>query len=602
MSTANSRRFRDARDRLIDLLGFGETYPLRDLPVRDERLTVPFGAAAGIPIETSQKGARYGLLTKDGDPAGTRRVGDGKTLVLTTPRIVEDITYTVQARKPSGRTAELIETATVKVGLDVGLKAALLPPVPQPPIVAFATPVEVEIAQSQEGVDYRLVHFPAGEPADATDVAAAANDAILSANDASVRGTGAAIVLRSKPMAEDTVIRIRATKIFDAAEARPPQTDILTVRLPLFVRADPGLAVTTATAPIVDFRADAGIRIAASQASARYQAFSRRIADADFRQGTPVGAAGMLRIPVAGEDDAIIAAPVRPADGSDLPGFAPLGDEQAGTGGELAVTLPAAAEDTFVIVRASKRHALADGSTVTSAEWLAGTAAILVRPDPAPAVRLVVVIDGGRTTGSLGIDGGQPGVFYLPRSVPAGPPFALPAYVHRRDADDARFNKGLGQLKLNVDFVLATDPPADTAVLPPAEAPPAMPVLAGPPLAVGTRIALTAIKAQSRVGADLAAEAEIGAAPPALLEAAVIDHGQEARLTVIASRTDETYALLRDGVVVAPARDGNGAELRLSSGPLLTDAVIELAVHPKSAAIPVERRLAFAVTVNPPGG
>ncbi len=600
MTSPRSRRFRDARDRIIDLLGFGETYPLRDLPVRDERLTVSFGATATIPIETSQKGVEYGLLTKQGESVGSAVVSDGDTLLLATPRIVEDITFTVRARKPTGRTADLFETATVKVGLDIGLSAAFRPPVPQPPIVAFGTAVEVEIASSQEGVDYRLVHFPNGEPANPESMPEAANDVILSENQATVRGTGATIVLRSQPMTEDTVIAIRAIKVFDAADARPPQTNILKVRLPLGVRANPGLALAVVPSPVIPFQGDATVRIAATQASAHYQAFARRIFDHEFRHGAPVGTRGTLHVRVDGEDDVIIAVPERPTDGADLAGWKPLADAQPGTGGNLTMTLPTVSDDSLVLVRASKRHAVADGEAISSAEWLNATAAVLVQPDPKPRLHLLAAIEGDRTTGTLSIAGGQPGIFYVPRQLPSrDQPFKLPAYQHKRDETDPRLNKGVGQLKLEVDFVIATDPAEAVVVGPPAETPPAAPVIVGDPLAVGSRLGFTAIKAQTRVGVDLATEVEILAAPKVRLDAAIIDLGDEARAIVSDSRADETYALIIGNKTVVPAAAGNGGELSLRSGRLQQDTVLIVSSTRDTGTVAIERRVALAVTVRP---
>ena len=78
---------------MIDALGIGETYPLRDLPVPNDRLTVPFNAAAAIRVEDSGVGmsatpgagtglenvrsrlalafgAASGLALQDGEPTG----------------------------------------------------------------------------------------------------------------------------------------------------------------------------------------------------------------------------------------------------------------------------------------------------------------------------------------------------------------------------------------------------------------------------------------------------------------------------------------------------------------------------------------------------
>src|SRR5438876_1224606 len=86
------------------------------------------------------------------------------------------------------------------------------------------------------------------------------------------RRTGGPIQLPSVPLTDDTVLRIRAIKIFDAALTRPPQTNLLAVRLPLFVRADPGLAVAADPGPIYDFQAARFARVGKAAAGVDYRA------------------------------------------------------------------------------------------------------------------------------------------------------------------------------------------------------------------------------------------------------------------------------------------------------------------------------------------
>src|SRR5437868_14357261 len=101
---------RDARDRLIDLLGIAQTYPLSDLPVPDERLTVAFNTTAKIVIEYSQPDVLYQLRYK-GEPV-TRTAqgakgagapidaqGNGATILLETYKIQDDVTFEVYARQ-----------------------------------------------------------------------------------------------------------------------------------------------------------------------------------------------------------------------------------------------------------------------------------------------------------------------------------------------------------------------------------------------------------------------------------------------------------------------------------------------------------------------
>src|SRR5262245_47730482 len=277
---------RDARDRLIDLLGIGQTYPLRDLAVRDEQLTVAFNTSAKVPIEPSQLGVVYQLHDRDNKPVvGAEVPGSGDRAITETPKIHDDITYTIYAKKLlSGRDTYLRETATVKVGLDITLQAwmrnaAPLDPASENPaptdpcIVDYGASVEVELKNSQEGVDYRLVALadasPGSEPQE-TEVSVA-----------DVRGDLRNIVLRSTALFEDTDIRIRATKIFDPAEHRPQQTALLDIVLPLKVRANPALQVVVEPS-IVDFNQQATIAIANTQRSARYQVYIRTIPDRDF--------------------------------------------------------------------------------------------------------------------------------------------------------------------------------------------------------------------------------------------------------------------------------------------------------------------------------
>src|SRR5260370_40880124 len=175
-------QLREARDRVIDLLGLGETYPVRDVPVPNERLAVAFNGTAAIRVENSEKQVASTLRDKDGHPAGVAAIGWGGTATLTSPPIHDDITYTVHAATPAGREADLFETATVKVGLDLVLDAVVLPADgPTPRVLDFGAGVTVLIPFSQYGVDYRLVDFPGGDPAPAYGIGRAARDGIRSA-------------------------------------------------------------------------------------------------------------------------------------------------------------------------------------------------------------------------------------------------------------------------------------------------------------------------------------------------------------------------------------------------------------------------------------
>jgi hypothetical protein len=493
---------RDVRDRLLDLLGIGQTYPLRDLAVRDEQLTVAFNTSAKVPIEPSQIGVAYQLHDKDNKPiAGAEVQGNGDRVIIETPKIQEDITYSIYARKLlTGRAAYLRETATVKVGLDVTLQAwirnappldpALENPTPTDPrIVHYGASVEVELKNSQEGVDYRLVSLEAASPGTApkeTEVSVAA-----------VRGDLSNIVLRSKAIFEDTDIRIRATKVFDPSEHRASQTALLDVVLPLKVRANSAVQVTVESS-IVDFNQQATIKIANTQRSVRYQVYIRKIPDRDFVH-TTIPAAEVVKVSVAGKPEVQVRKPPRGETWSTPGGYRAVGEFQPGSGGELRFTVRDLTDDSLVIVQARKEHQAT--LVVPSAMQLEQAAVILVRPNPAPALKLQVLA----AAGTMQASGGQPGVFYYFRVGPNGQDIAVPVYFHKRDDDDQGINKGIAQLAIEIDFVVARTWSAEkiAASSSLAQTPPELPVFEASDLDSGAVLQVRAVKAQTGVSVEL---------------------------------------------------------------------------------------------------
>ncbi|GLH76291.1 hypothetical protein SSBR45G_11990 [Bradyrhizobium sp. SSBR45G] len=590
-STTTVLRLREARNRMLDALRLGETYPVRDLPVPNERLTVAFNDIATIKVESSEKGVEYGLRNKAGDAVGATLLGTGATVALTTPPIRDDVTFTIHARAPSGREADLLETAGVKVGLDGSLAAILLPQDgPSPRVLDYNTAVTVRLPSSQDGVDYRLVRFAGGDPANPEDVAAAAQDDIVSVGNQVVRGTGGPIELPSKPLQADTEIRIRATKTFDAALARPPQTKILAIRLPVFVRANPDLVLTPEPGAVVDFQAVPKVKLAAAQSGVEYRAVMLRLPDAAFAQGAAPGP-GLLAVPVPGQPDAMIRLPpLATVDPSVVPQGFTLGiDWQAGGNADLRLTLPLATADSVIAIAAHKTHTNGAAS-FSSWIWLRQILAVLVRPNPRPELGVTVTLAGAASDGAMTIAGGQPGVYYTPRPTPPVPGI-LPAYVHQRSPDDPAANKGIGQLELEVDFAVARD-----------GQPPLPPIVDTGAAAVGSSWTVGAMVAQSRVGIDLPNPVVIAAVPAAQLTAGLIDRGGIAHVAVPASAATDSYALFQEAmpndVAIGAARDGNGQALDFASAAIANDTVLVLSATSK-APIPVRRRMRFTVAVRP---
>ncbi|HEX8113250.1 MAG TPA: hypothetical protein VF516_36215, partial [Kofleriaceae bacterium] len=459
-------RMRDARDRMIDLLGFGKTYPLRDLPVRDERLTVPFNQPAGIPIDASQRGVTYVLRNDQGDkdpgPAPITADGTGGTIYLETPPMRDDTTFTILARKLSPtREVFLLHQPVVKVGLDVTLRARtradpLDPSIEQPAdddarIVAWGTRATVQIDHSQEGVDYHLVQITGTQEKPVSP---------------DVRGNLGNIALTADAATEDVDLRIRATKVFDPSEHRDTQTALLAIVLPLRVRARLDLPVAPEPSALIDFRATPSVRIDSTQASASYALYVRAVSDRDYVFSAPVP--GLLAADVDGAPRVYVTRPPQRPIWQDGDGFQPAGAAVQGTGGTLHLPLPALRDDSVIAVRAHKDHRQG-AATLPSSVQLAQAALILVRPDPQPAIQLAVGIDGGKTTGTVDVTGSQPGVYYELRRDTDGPLLGLPGYFHKTDEQAPAANKGIGAdpaygLRIGVDLAISrgTQRPAAT--------------------------------------------------------------------------------------------------------------------------------------------
>ncbi|HZI10645.1 MAG TPA: hypothetical protein VE153_09675 [Myxococcus sp.] len=584
MNDPRSFRVRDARDRLIDLLGLGKTYPLRDLPVPDEGLTVPFNQSARVSIEASQRDVVYELRGEGDTPLASAQ-GNGGTLYLQTPPMREDTTYNILARRiATGQEVYLLQQVTVKVGLDVALRARVLDAAPLDPsighpgdadarIVAWGTHVRVQVDHSQEGVDYHLVRFAGGE------------ERRLSPD---VRGDQGDIVLLAEAISEDVDLRIRATKVFDPSENRPPETGLLNAVLPLKVRARPGLPMVVEPSPILDFGWNATVRIDNTQASTRYSVYVRAVADSDFV--FTAGGSELLGVDVEGAPRVHVRSPPVREVWEDLAGFERVGTPAPGNGGLLRLPVNGLKQDSVILVRAQKEHQAR--VNIPSSVQLEQAALLLVRPNPRPELRLGVELDG-----ALEVAGGQPGVFYYVRRETTGEALGLPAYFHKTDERNAALNKGLEQLRIEVDFVLSrgTVRPATSAEL--ASTPPLEPLLSTGPLEAGTTLYFRAVKAQTRVAIDLTQTARI--APFPAIRAEPVPQGSPARIVVLASVVGDRYQLTQAGQPVGPALDGNGEDLAFTTGPLQAATEFQVRVtRSGDTGIPVERRVRVSVGVG----
>ena len=602
---------RDTRDRLTDLLAFGQTYPLRDLPVGEEALIVPYNTSAKIPVQYSQLGVLYqlhfdgSLVTRPEDDEGggvpIEASGTGETILLETYRIQEDITFDIYAIKdrPPNRAAYLHQTATVKVGLDTQLRARIIglptldpnvvnPPDTAPRLAEYGARVQVEIEQSQEGVDYKLILIEAGEE--------------LVISEAEVTGDLGTITLTTEPVREDVEIRIRGTKTFEPSEGRETQTGLLDVILPLKVRPNPALPVSVQPEPIIDYNQEPSIVLGNTQQSVRYRLYQRPIPDQEIVHGE-VPEAEVIKVSVPDEPDAQIRKPPRTHAWKLPHGYEAVGDFQGGNGADLGLPLPPLNADSLFIVRAQKEHQAADDQVLPSNLQLEQAVAVLVHPNPDQPLDLMVYLVDAQTGGQLEVQGGQLGVFYQFSRQSDGNTLGLPAYFHQRDDQNEALNKGLDQLKIGVDLVIARSRPADQTVLDPAQIPPRSPLVETGPLPVDTTLQIRAMKAQTRVATMHNQTVTIAPLPEIQLQDTVVDYNKATRLQVIASVQGDRYQPFLDDTEFKRALNGNGQDLSFNTDALTEDTEYEMHVtRPSESGLALERRVRLLVRARPNPG
>ena len=619
---------RSARDRIIDLLEIGDTYPLTDLNVVADQLTVVYGGTAKIPIENAQVGVTYRLCDPTGTPLGEafQADGQGAVLVIESPKVEDDVTYRLRAtKKTSGsvlapqESVFLDERAPVKVGIDTKLQIrfkeertlslldrANANPLPSDPrLVAFGTSLEVQVEGTQEGVEYSLLL----DGLDQKD---------------SVIGDLGNVVLSTGPVFDDILIQVRATKKFSSGENNKAETTPLDAKLYLKVMADPGLAISVTPSSIIDYRQDATIMIANSQAGVKYQVYLRAIpdhyyvhevgSDKNVISGKDVIADddviadedaiaddGTIKVPVSQRPDVQIRKPKRSKVWRTPKDFIPLVDESTtGDGNDLKIFVGGLMEDTFFIVQAVKEHQVDPEGvrTIPSSICLGQVAAILVRPDPTRVLRLRLPVVGAQTGNSLQVSGGQPGVFYYFKSASNDVEFPLPAYFHKQDWRDETQNKGVGQLGIEIDFVVTDDP--DTGFIEPAKTFPPLPKIEITSVATDSKLLVRMVKAQTAVDAAMARDALIAAVPAIRAVEDVIDYRSSARILIPASNPQDEYRLMIKGTLVKPAVTGDNADLIVETDPLTVDSVFEVVViRLAEQGLPVERFVEVSVRVRP---
>ncbi|MCI5209212.1 MAG: hypothetical protein D3910_10555, partial [Candidatus Electrothrix sp. ATG2] len=490
-NNSNQQVLRATRDRLIDLLGIGKTYPLSDLEVRVKAKDslVPFKQNGSITIAFSQSDVIYQLYDETGEekildeneePIAVIGTGKGfgeEEMVLTTPPITEEVTYKILACKqdsPDTYKTFLEQTASVKVGLNLDLdvkiisemnkeddmsKPVFLAGTDSSVLIHFEHRVMVQIDDAQEGVKYRLKD---------------SEGSLLSAEEGVTGlGIGKSIEIKSNPIQDDTDIHIEAVLSRSDNEA-DNETEILKRILPLRVRAKTELEIRDNT--ILAFGTPPSIEIQDTQNNVLYQAFRHQLRDDEFIFGT--GTEKMLAVPVpkyhATEYPAVhVASPAWKTIWKEVPaGYVEIGREEQGhDDAVLKLEFPkdSLTEDSLIILRAAKEHkktALAEESTETvrSEVQLRQAVMLLVEPDPVRPLSLKLHVKDEKAH-SLEIASGQTGVFYHFRLAVDGEEICLPAYFHQWAGTEYPEDKGIGRLRIGGreiggDFVVsATENP-----------------------------------------------------------------------------------------------------------------------------------------------
>ena len=539
-----SFRLRDGRDRLLGLLRIGLPWPLRSIPL-EEQLMVASGKTAEVKLPFSQRGVSYQLVdAASGSTVGEAVEGSGEPLTLTTTAISADLTLRVLASvlppapvtTANGRQRSTLLVGEVRVveGVDPSLTLRLLDlnQAPLPPLhpqgaallADYGQRLLVEVAASQEGVAYEVI--------DNAQRALQPNEQIpLSAK---VIGTSGSILLElTAAAAEDRDLAVRATLEKRRGQVRAEDRQVLTMVLPLRVRANPALPLV-ATAPVVDAEATVAIAIGpASQASVRYQLFSRPLGDDDWRFDNPASAPELTLL------------------SGSLAGFGEQPAAAMGDGALLSLEQAIRGEGMVVAALARKEHRLSafgdpDSRTQISALPLRQAAVVYTRPEAQRQLLLRREPEGLQV---WSIWGGQPGVAYILSDAIDEPPLA--AAVPIPELQDAPAGlRGIERQRLGRDLLVAANdgPPRTELARDPAQ---------GRALRVVARFLRSGVEVPLETPPIL-----IWVTPPA------VGRGQQAMVEVAGLKAAQPARLLRGDQLLQSGQADAEGRVRLATGAL----------------------------------
>jgi len=405
-------RNRTARDRLVLILGIGVPYPLRDL-----RLVYPEIVAVDqdtkITIFGGQSGVLYRLCDAEGNELTPsyevkRNGSEGEDgVVLPTPKITKDVTFSIMAVREDADQKVLLETylnelVAIEVGLNQRLALTFQPQRNQIArngelVVDYGEKsVTIAVTDSQAGVTYQFFK-DTGDNENGESL----SDPVL--------GTGAMILLTLKSdakLVEDTAIKTKARR----KTADHDSSVFLDTRLSISVRPDPTVEVSV-DMPIVDYKGTPKFTLTRFQATATYELYQRGITPSEY-----VGDA--IRV-----------------QSRDLSGFV-----KAAAFAEGTVTTGNLTEDTLFIVTSTKIN---NRETLQLNQFVA----VLVRPSPDPEVRAERSPILAGTSGMVLVNNTQKGVEYQLLNVD-NTSVGSPGFDYT--------DRGVGTTRVGVDFGVDT--------------------------------------------------------------------------------------------------------------------------------------------------
>lgn len=333
----------------------------------------------------------------------------------------------------------------ISLGLDPRRRATILdlPLVPgysavtgdEPVVLNYGQFVRVQVDGTQEGgATYSLIRYSDKETISV----------------APIEGNGKSIILTSVPLYEDLIIRVPVERLFDDGILLDA---VRTVK----VRANPAVDVVVIN-DFLDPATTPKITVHQSQASVKYSVYARKLKDADF---FPEGDSAQLSVNVpaiegisSAETYHFVSPPKK--DAWNAAEFVIMSPVIAGNGGDLHIPLLNTDGDYVAILRAHKDH----GATPPEATDVQITKPLVLFARPGTAANLVLTrIDDG----SIAVTGGEPGVLYYFFDPISNALLGRPAYFYRHGDTDGALNRGLDQVRLQRDFVVARGPIAENA-------------------------------------------------------------------------------------------------------------------------------------------